>query len=36
MLINFNNGVPDEEQRELIEQRIYEKFSGLAMPVNSY
>jgi hypothetical protein len=28
MLINFNNGVPDEEQRELIEQRIYEKFSG--------
>lgn len=28
MLINFNNGVPDEEQRELIESRIYEKFSG--------
>jgi hypothetical protein len=28
MLVNFNNGVPDEEQRELIEQRIYEKFSG--------
>jgi hypothetical protein len=28
MLMNFNNGVPDEEQRELIEQRIYEKFSG--------
>ena len=28
MLLNFNNGVPDEEQRELIEQRIYEKFSG--------
>lgn len=28
MLINFNNGVPDEEQRQLIEQRIYEKFSG--------
>jgi len=28
MLINFNNGVPDEESRELIEQRIYEKFSG--------
>jgi hypothetical protein len=28
MLINFNNGVPDEEQRELIEQKIYEKFSG--------
>ena len=28
MLINFNNGTPDPEQRELIEQRIYEKFSG--------
>ena len=28
MLINFNNGIPDEEQREQIEQRIYEKFSG--------
>ncbi len=28
MLINFNNGVPAEEERELIEQRIYQKFSG--------
>ena len=28
MLINMNNGVPDAEQRELIERRIYEKFSG--------
>jgi hypothetical protein len=28
MLINFNNGVPNEEQRRLIENRIYEKFSG--------
>ena len=28
MLISFNNGVPDEEQREMIEQRIREKFSG--------
>ena len=28
MLINFNNGTPDEEQRELIERRIYEKYSG--------
>ena len=28
MLINFNNGVPGEEERELIEQRIYQKFSG--------
>ena len=28
MLINFNNGVPNEEERELIEQRIYEKYSG--------
>lgn len=28
MLINFNNGTPDPEQREMIEKRIYEKFSG--------
>ena len=28
MLINFNNGTPDPEQRDLIERRIYEKFSG--------
>ena len=28
MLINFNNGVPSEEERELIEQRISQKFSG--------
>ena len=28
MLINFNNGIPNEEERELIEQRIYDKFSG--------
>ena len=28
MLINFNNGTPDEEQRDLIERRIYEKYSG--------
>lgn len=28
MLLNFNNGTPDEEARELIERRIYEKFSG--------
>ena len=28
MLINFNNGTPDEEARELIERRIYDKFSG--------
>ena len=28
MLINFNNGVPDEEERMLIEQRITEKWSG--------
>ena len=28
MLVNFNNGTPDEEARELIEKRIYEKFSG--------
>ena len=28
MLINMNNGTPDPEQREIIEKRIYEKFSG--------
>tara|TARA_R100000995_G_scaffold76316_1_gene45900 strand:- start:319 stop:1548 length:1230 start_codon:yes stop_codon:yes gene_type:complete len=28
MLINFNNGVPSDEQRERIEHRIREKFSG--------
>ena len=27
MLINFNNGVPTEEQREMIERSIQEKFS---------
>ena len=28
MLINFNNGTPDAEQRTIIENRIKEKFSG--------
>ena len=28
MLINFNNGVPDEEEREIIESKIKQKFSG--------
>lgn len=28
MLINFNNGVPDEEERLLIERRILDKWSG--------
>ncbi len=28
MLINFNNGVPNEEEREGIERRILEKYSG--------
>lgn len=28
MLINFNNGVPNEEERQLIENKIYQKFSG--------
>ena len=28
MLINFNNGTPDAEQRDEIERAIYEKFSG--------
>ena len=28
MLINFNNGVPPDEQRDMIERSIIEKFSG--------
>jgi len=28
MLINFNNGTPNPEERELIEKKIYKKFSG--------
>jgi len=28
MLINFNNGTPNKEQRDEIERAIYEKFSG--------
>lgn len=28
LLINFNNGVPPEETQELIERKIYDKFSG--------
>ncbi len=28
MLINFNNGTPNPQERELIEQRIAQKFSG--------
>ena len=28
MLINFNNGIPNDEERKMIEHRIYEKFSG--------
>jgi hypothetical protein len=28
MLLNFNNGTPSDEERTLIEQRIYSKFSG--------
>jgi len=28
LLVNFNNGVPNEETQELIERKIYEKFSG--------
>jgi hypothetical protein len=28
MLINFNNGVPTEEERNIIEARVSEKFSG--------
>ena len=28
MILNFNNGVPNEEERDLIESRITEKFAG--------
>ena len=28
MLINFNNGVPNEEERQLIENKIHQKFAG--------
>lgn len=28
MLINFNSGTPTAEEREMIERRIYDKFSG--------
>lgn len=28
LLVNFNNGIPNEETQELIERKIYEKFSG--------
>jgi hypothetical protein len=28
MLINFNNGIPNDETQDIIERKIYEKFSG--------
>lgn len=28
LLVNFNNGVPNEETQEIIERKIYDKFSG--------
>lgn len=28
LMINFNNGIPPEETQELMERKIYEKFSG--------
>jgi len=28
LLVNFNSGIPNEETQELIERRIYDKFSG--------
>ena len=28
MLINFNNGTPNQEERQLLEQKIAQKFSG--------
>ena len=36
MLINFNNGIPTEEERQMIEHRIQEKFSGHLTQVNLY
>ena len=28
MLLNFNNGIPNQEERRLLERKIAEKFSG--------
>ena len=28
MILNFNNGVPNEEERDMIEQRVADKFAG--------
>lgn len=28
LLINFNNGIPNEETQDIIERKIYDKFSG--------
>ena len=28
LMVNFNNGIPNEETQELIERRLYEKFGG--------
>ena len=28
MLINFNNGTPNQEERQLLENKIASKFSG--------
>ena len=36
MLINFNNGTPNQQERQLIETKIAQKFSGTATLVNSY
>jgi hypothetical protein len=36
MLINFNNGQPPAEVKDMIEAQIQTKFSGSQMRVNSY
>jgi hypothetical protein len=36
MLINFNNGIPNDETQDIIERKIYEKFSGSSMQEGLY
>jgi len=36
MLINFNNGTPNQEERQLIESKIANKFSGTISRYNTY
>jgi hypothetical protein len=35
MIVNFNNGVPPEEERDIIESQIKQKWGGLATLVSS-